>query len=433
MAEDLSISANAAPLRLVLVGFDPIFQAGLRSVLASDPALSIVGSGLGLEALQQYLDATDLPLVVLLDADFLPSQAAQETVIALCRQIQQHPEISLVVMVRPEATALLDALQQAGIAPIWPKGTDLQPLRNLLYSLSREDIRGNPTPFPTATPRSNLNHPVTPVSQRSPFQNLQRHLRRTSLQSIQSRREQVMGWIDRDSISWWQWLVLTGQLRELNVAQRLVETLWVGSAPEPAAPATEPIPTAPEMPSSDLGLGLLAPTQPTALAPAATFEAIKAAVLDRLVAKLTQPLQNQTETPFEVDILKPSQKQDLFLTVARQFETLLDELRFSQVSRSQLVEQRSQLVLDLWQNTATEFLGKYRMPPQSELSEATSATVVQQILQDAAVVNSMILERIPLVVEAIDHLLFHSPWATEQRIYPAGSSEAILECEAILG
>ncbi len=260
-------------------------------------------------------------------------------------------------------------------------------------------------------------------------------LRQQSLEKIQRQYRMVAQGLEDGSLSWWEWAVLMGQLRELNAAQRLVETLFPvlegQAAPDAQASETDPFPSGRAL---ALSRPVAAALNPDAFAEDANFQTLKSVILDRLTAQLTLPLTNQTDTPLEIDILRLAKKQELCLIVLKQFEALLDELRFSQVSRSQLHPRRNQLLRDLWQNSATDFLGKYRTVTAGVPGAGASATeMMPQILLDAAAVDSAILDRVPLFVELLDHLLFHSDLAMDQQIYPVGSSEAILQSEAILG
>ncbi len=282
-----------------------------------------------------------------------------------------------------------------------------------------------------------MSRTTRPFSLRFGLSPIKRKLRESSVEKIQQRRQILIRDLEDASLSWWEWAVLTGQLREINAAQHLVEVIL--AAPHvPPTMTSEPLTQDPFPSGRSLALrrSELLTLNPNAFATDPDFQTIKSIVLDRLVEKLSLPLTNQTNTPLEIDILKPVKKQELFLIVLKQFETLLDELRFSQVMRSQLSLRRSQLLQDLWQNAITDFLGKYRTLPSGIQNglDATSATaIVPQLLEEAPIISSAILSRVPLFVELVDHLLFHSDLVIDQQVYPVGSSEAILQCEAILG
>ncbi|WP_404789989.1 DUF3685 domain-containing protein [Altericista sp. CCNU0014] len=280
-----------------------------------------------------------------------------------------------------------------------------------------------------------MSRTTRPLSQRLGLSRIKLQLRQQSIAKIQQRYQMVAQGLEDGSLSWWEWAVLTGQLRELSAAQHLVETLFATAAEEPTSDErvleTDPFPSGRSL---ALSRPIAAALDRHTFTENDDFQTLKYVILDRLTAKLTLPLTNQTDTPLEIDILKPVKKQELFLVVLKQFEALLDELRFSRVSRSQLKSKRRQLLQDLWQSSATDFLGKYRTIAVGTLDASTSATeIMQQVLLDIVVVDNAILERVPLFVELLDHLLFHSDLEMDRQVYPVGSSEAILQGEAILG
>jgi hypothetical protein len=281
-----------------------------------------------------------------------------------------------------------------------------------------------------------MSRKTRPLLQRFGLSNLKRQLRQSGVEKIQQRRQLISQRLEDASLPGWEWIVLTGQLRELNAAQGIVETLFPPSDISLISEA-EQSPKTPFPSERFLALrqSALSTANPNAFAADPDFQTIKSVILDRLVENLSGSLANQTEMPLEVDILKLAKKQELFLIVLKQFEALLDELRFSQVLRSQLSLRRSQLLQDLWQNATTDFFGKYRTVASDggDLSALSPPAIVPQLLQDAPIVTSAILDRIPLFVELVDHLLFHSDLVMDQQVYPVGSSEAFLQSEAILG
>jgi Protein of unknown function (DUF3685) len=282
-----------------------------------------------------------------------------------------------------------------------------------------------------------MSRKTRPLSQRFGLSDLKRQLRQSSVEKIQQRRQLISQRLEESSLSGWEWVVLNGQLRELNAAQGIVETLFPSSDRSLISEAEPSLKT--PFPSERFLVALRQSTRstvnPNTFAADPDFQTIKSVILDRLVEKLSGSLANHTEMPLEVDILKLVKKQELFLIVLKQFEALLDELRFSQVLRSQLSLRRSQLLQDLWQNATTDFFGKYRTVATDgqDLSALSPTAIVPQLLQDVPIVTSAILDRVPLFVELVDHLLFHSDLVMDQQVYPVGSSEAFLQSEAILG
>jgi DNA-binding NarL/FixJ family response regulator len=420
MSEGTIHPATQPPIRLVLMGYDPIFQVGLRSLLEQDGAVQVVGAALTPAQLWPVLGSLATLDAVVVDLDSTTVTLAER--VKFCRTLKtRYPQVPVLAVAGQLDRLALDQIRQCGIEGYWPKGSNIDPLQRVLRVLMNGTIA-----WPTALPQSaTISRPNTSQGHGS----LSVNLRQNSLQAIQVRRECLGQWLEDNSLSWWQWVVLTGQMRELNTAQQLIEALF----PAPSAPTWIQSETELATPSPTLAvaLGSIETIASGELASPEAFSTMKSIILDRLAAKLALPLHNHTETPLEIDILQPNKKQELCLTVLKQFETLLDELRFSNISRSQLQQQRSQLLQDLWQGSTTEFLGKYRTIAMPQ-APSGSVEVVKQVLQDVSIVDHALLSRVPMFTELVDHLLFHTPLVTDQQVYPVGSSESIFKSELLL-
>jgi DNA-binding NarL/FixJ family response regulator len=431
---------ESAPTRLFLVGSDPIFLLGLQIGLEQNSALQVIGTAPDSGALWSTLATSGTPNIFILDLDSLKTM--DETLVVLCRQLKNsYPHQPIWAITGPLEAELLSQLRQAGLEGYSLKGADFQSLYRSLQNLRPGESAGS---APIAAPAD----VSTGAVRVTVLTRLTTHLRQTSLQQIQARRQQVEQDLSSERISWWEWVVLSGQLREVNVAQLLVEQMFP-SAGQSRGTSTEPNPSPKAALSQTWSPGVvrgLGDRSSPEMAPEESYRTIKSVVLDRLAARLTVSSINLTGTPLEVDLLRADRKQELFLIVLKQFEDLLDELRFSGVSRPQLFEKRSQMLRDLWQSALTDFLGKYRTitpngpnppnfsaPGDSIPTTAPFLEVVPALLLDAPVVEASILNHIPLFVELVDHLLSHTDLMLDQQVYPVGSLEAFLQTDALLG
>jgi hypothetical protein len=145
-------------------------------------------------------------------------------------------------------------------------------------------------------------------------------------------------------------------------------------------------------------------------------------------AKLQFSLENLTRVSLEIDILREGKKRELLDLILQKIEDVLAELRFSQVQSSQLAAMRSIILRDLWQTATTDFFGKYSKLQVGEYQ----LDIVNTLLQEAIVVQTAILDRIPLVEELFSYLLFASPLVIDNVSYPSGSLEAKERAEIIL-
>jgi Protein of unknown function (DUF3685) len=166
----------------------------------------------------------------------------------------------------------------------------------------------------------------------------------------------------------------------------------------------------------------------TPIAGELTARTLQSMLLEGLLAKLQTNLQNKTETPLEIDILRDDRKRELLYLTLRKLEEVLSELRFAQVPPDQFAEKRSPILLDLWQAVLTDFLGKY----YTLSIEGNTVEVVDTLLQEAETVQTSILSKIPLVEELLTHLLFLTPLMVDGRAYVAGNPEAMFRAELVL-
>jgi hypothetical protein len=151
-------------------------------------------------------------------------------------------------------------------------------------------------------------------------------------------------------------------------------------------------------------------------------------LFDRLAAKLRYPLDNCTELPLEIDILRSEKQRELIYIVLRQFEAIVDELRFSRVPIERLAAQSPSVLGDLWLAVLPEFFGKYYQVAVRGVETPVVATLAAQ----QARIETEILGRIPLVPELLGHLLFQQPLVVDNQPFPASSPTAIAQAVAIL-
>jgi len=155
---------------------------------------------------------------------------------------------------------------------------------------------------------------------------------------------------------------------------------------------------------------------------------LQSILLDAISAKLQTGLSNGTETALETDILREDKKRELFYLVLRKLEDLLGELRYSQVEPEQLQAKRSLILLDVWQAVVIDFFGKYSTIEVNGFE----VEIVDELLQDMAIVQSAILDKIPVVVDLLQHLLFQTPLVVDGTPYPAGNPESLARAEMLL-
>jgi DNA-binding NarL/FixJ family response regulator len=227
-----------------------------------------------------------------------------------------------------------------------------------------------------------------------------------TLQAIEQKlRSPRTNWLDR--------LVLQGRRRELRASRWITQRLLPGV---PDQPVLQPM-----APPSDAPIGQIQPT--------AQVEGLALATLgDRFAAKLQLPLDNRTEIPLEIDILRADKRRELLYVVLRQFEAIVEEVRFSQLPIGDLPQRQRQILGDLWRAVLPEFFGKYY---RIEVAGQVVA-VVEALSQQQDRVETDILSRIPLVPELFGYLLWQQPLVVDNQTFSASSPVAIAQGSAIL-
>lgn len=178
-------------------------------------------------------------------------------------------------------------------------------------------------------------------------------------------------------------------------------------------------------------------------------------LFDSVAAKLQLDWVNLTGVPLEIDILRSTKKRELINSILRKLRELLEELRLGQVQPTQLSDKRPAILRDLWEGTIIDFLGRYyrlqtgenlvvdssqkslKLPEsQGEIAAnllgGSGVEVVPVLLADETAVATEILDKIPMTVDLLAHLLFEIPLTVDNISCVAGSPQAMQRAEALL-
>ncbi|MEO1095309.1 MAG: DUF3685 domain-containing protein [Cyanobacteria bacterium J06638_28] len=423
----------ASALNLFLVDEDPVFRLGLQIWLDQRPEFAVIGTAATGEAgLQQITDiqmaaqttATDAsspspsPAVDVVIVDLALGQGNPEQLpgLQLCRDIkQQFPRLVVIVLSAQDAPVLQQATKQMGADGFGLRDAPVGELAMLIQQAV--------TPRATvAEPMQDIAFPISPPP-------LTATLRQNSLEHIEAALTEIEQASTR-SLPYWYRVVLAGQSRELKAARWLVQQLFPQSnSPQPEdAFAGEKISVA-----NPLSLSNRIPS-PTALrrqssaASIIPVEATRTRVCDAIFRKLQFPLDNGSDVPLEIDILRLEKRRELLYTTLQIFERLLDDLQQAAIPLGQLEAQVPAFLQDLWHGVTVDFFGRYYTPPVNDL-EQPMATVLRQ---DATVVQAEILNHIPQVTALLAHLLFQTTLEVEGADYMATTPEALRHSQFLL-
>jgi len=428
------MTAIASPLALFLIDEDPVFRLGLRIWLEQRSEFQVVGeAATATEAIQQIATiqrtaaetATDAAVaaptpaidLVILDIGLGQGSPDQIAGLALCGEIkQQFPQLMILVLSVRDEPVIQAAARQMGASGFGQRSLPVRELVRLIQQV--------------AVGQDTLTDVAQDVAIPPPVEGPIAALRRSSCQQIDAAMTEIEQ-AATAPLPYWYRLVLAGKYRELRAARWVVQQLLREpgqTAAVPTAGASSPVragrdrPAPLPVPAS--GEALVNAPSPIPVA----VNDVRSRVCEAVFRKLQFPLDNRSDMPLEIDILRTDKSRELLYTVLRSFEEQLDDLQQAQLPPGQLVEKAPTLLHDLWETVITDFFGRYYTPPIEGLEQP----MVDALRQDAAIVQAAILNRIPQVPALLSHLLFQSSLEVEGAAYVATTPEALRRSQFLL-
>jgi DNA-binding NarL/FixJ family response regulator len=387
-------------IHILTIESDPVILSGLVTCLNRFPDLQVAIEAENVARAWQILTnsgneigslAEPLPWridLVLFGLPLAVDIATPGASIAFCQQVKaRYPDLPILLLATPQNRDL-SRLFELDIAGCCLRGSSIL---DLVLAI-RQVAAGQPSWAVEILQRIKVGTDNSSIS-------LPERWRLTSLHQIETTLTKLN---DRlydfpDRLTRLDRLILTGRKRELNTARWLVKQLF--SVTDSVDSRLDPsLPTA----------GLVTSRSPQI----SRSSPLPQSLFEQIAAKLQSGLNNLTPMALEIDILRQDKKRELFYLILRQFEGLLDELRFSQVTIEQLAPKQSGLFQDLWRSIVTDFFGRYHT-----LSIADNhIELIPVILQDAQIVYVEILAKIPQSIELLNYLLFKTPLVVDTTI-----------------
>jgi DNA-binding NarL/FixJ family response regulator len=420
------------PLKLLLVDPDSIFRLGLRVALEAIPHLQVVSeAATDTETLQilaelAQKDPNQVNLVVLELGDSR-SQDSQRKGLQLCQQLKaSYPTLPILLLSSVQEPGILMAARAFGVNGYCPKGT---PVSELVTAMA-EVANGN-SYWLEEKASTELTPPPPPVSPRLPLTKLRQNLHLSGISYIDSALKEVTAQLQIPGLPILERAVLAGHRRELLAARWLLNQLLVApqerqqeQLQELTSTSQQPLPVIP--PPSSIIPSDAQPifTSPPLLSPRSLQSTLFAACIN----KLQFSLNNVSNVPLEIDILREDKKRELLYLILQRLAQQLDELREAQITINQLVDLKNVILKDLWQTTVIDFFGKFS---QIRLGDR-HIEIVNVLLQNPVIIQTEILNKIPVSTELFAYFLFQTDLQVDNNYYPAGSSEANSQAEVIL-
>lgn len=215
------------------------------------------------------------------------------------------------------------------------------------------------------------------------------------LQQIEAALWQCYQWQQRPR-PWWERQIIHGRRRELQAARWLLTWIWrPGPVLAPPPQVVRP---------------------PLALPPSERMNQVRQA--------FNQTLRNDSGLLLETDLLRFEKQRELWNTVLNRWEAILAELIEARVSEADVVSRSLDLVRRLWQESLTDFVGRYYTIDGQD--------VLATLLAQQPTVEALILTKIPLVPDLLSYHLFQTPLRIDGVIYAANSQIAADYAAALL-
>lgn len=440
---------TSSAVQLLIIDDDPIFRMGLMSALEPFSDLEVVAEVESLEGAFRVLETEinseeqkPVDLIILELGLKIKENPAVKThpVLDFCQQLKiKYPQIPILLLTTVKQPHLLLAAQKIGVDGYCNKGI---PVRELVIIINQlvmgerywlESLAAlNREPFVGIVSRKTGS--LLGKIQGFLVQPGLRQIEQAIAEVNQEIKRNVEEFNQQDTITIINKLILTGKRRELLTARWIVsqlsseqtspsleETAQVSSDNfnadnyEPLENYQSSALVINSNPTNEQGSGIVANN-------------LKSILFDKTVIKLQSGLINLTGMPLEIDILRLSKKRELLYILLKQLETLLDELILSDLQYEQLAEKIPSLITDFWQAATFDFFGKYYTVTKND----QNIEIVAIILKDADLIQNNILNKIPLVKDLFEHLLFCRPLTIDNLSCPAGGLDAMERAEALL-
>jgi DNA-binding NarL/FixJ family response regulator len=391
-------------LKILLVDQDPIFRIGLRVSLEEVPMVQVTSEAqTDIEALEilaelAQKDPFQVNLVVL-------ELSTSNLGLQLCQQLKiQYPNLPILLLSSIQDQGMLLAAKNAGVDGYCPKGRSVSEL----VSVMQEVADGRSYWFEEAEfkiPTSNL--PTKSVQ--TSLTRIVNNLRLSGIGYINPNLAQVTANLKVPGLPLLEQVFLAGKRRELLAARWLLNHLLTSTNQNSDDEQTTP----------NSGIRKIDSLKTVNYPPLLSPRALQSALFASCVNKIQNPLQNVTDTPLEIDILRVEKKRELLYLILRKIAEALDDLRTSEITY-QLSEIVGTILFDIWQASTREFFGKFSRVRVID----RDIEIVTLLMQDAESIKTEILNKIPLVIDLFAYLLFQTDLKIDNASYSAGSFEA---------
>ena len=397
------------PLQFLLIDPDPIFRLGLKVTLEAIPNLQVIADLATDTAALQVLaeiNSRQIKLIILELENERPN-------LQFCKQLKAlYPHIPILLLSSNSQPEMLIAAKAIGINGYCPKGISISQLIPILQEVANGGYYWFVDPVI-------VNSPL-------PFTKLRNNLQNSGIDNINQAINRVTEQLKIPGIPLLNKAILAGQRRELLAARWVVNHLLTIPKERQKPPPENQllslnIQSQDNIIKSDISPSINIP-------PLVSSRQLQSELLTLCLNKLQFSLENLTNTPLEIDILRENKKRELLYIILRKFFSQVEEIHTFNFDKNQLFNLQNQISLDLWKFAITEFFGNY----SRIILDKQEINLVKFLLDKNTDLQTEIINKVPLLFELLSYLLLLTDLYIDNVSYPAGTKESQSQALLIL-
>jgi hypothetical protein len=261
-----------------------------------------------------------------------------------------------------------------------------------------------------------------------PFAKLRNNLQNSGINNIDQAINLVTEKLKIPGIPLLNKAILAGQRRELLAARWVVNHLLT-IPKERQKPPPENQLLSFSIQNQDNIIKLDADVRPSInIPPIVSSRQLQSELFTLCLNKLQFSLENLTNTPLEIDILRENKKRELLYIILKKFFTQVEEIHTFNFDKNQLFNLQNQISLDLWKFAITEFFGNY----SRIILDKQEINLVKFLLDKNTDLQTEIINKVPLLFELLSYLLLLTDLYIDNVSYPAGTKESQSQALLIL-
>ncbi|MBE9248255.1 DUF3685 domain-containing protein [Dolichospermum sp. LEGE 00240] len=398
-------------LQFLLIDPDPIFRLGLKVTLEAIPNLQVIADVATDTAALQVLAEVNSQQIKLIILELENEQLGLQ----FCKQLKSlYPHIPILLLSSKSQPEMLIAAKAIGINGYCPKGISISQLVPILQEVANGGYYWFTEPVM-------INSPL-------PFAKLRNNLQNSGIDNINQAINLVTEKLKTPGIPLLDKAILAGQRRELLAARWVVNHLLTIPQERQKLPRKNQllslnIQNQDNIIKSDLEL-----LPSVNIPPIVSSRQLQSELLTLCLNKLQFSLENLTNTPLEIDILRENKKRELLYIILRKFFTQVEEIHTFNFDENQLFNLQNQIYLDLWKFAITEFFGNY----YRIILDKQEINLVNFLLDKTTDLQTEIINKVPLLFELLSYLLLLTDLCIDNVSYPAGTKESQSQALLIL-